>query len=329
MTLLAELRALIDDGNAPSFRLMGEDLVALGPSRLENAAARYAQELEATVPPSLRGRFVAEQQATLSEARAFVTAHNTSIHQRIRGYLELGRRLDFEYPWPVVAILGIVEVMRTLERVHLLGLAGAALDRLGRPKMLEVAERTDDALRRTNRGIFADSVPTVLYALRARELAQTGERELSRLLLTGPCPVWMDEETRQLATGIVDGLAVSESTTRFRALSELTLRHFAREQAIFTFHLGGSRPVRTGAAARRPSLVGRVMGEGRVIAPRIVRDARGARLSYRPYPLPPGFELRDHDARVKVLGDAFVRSVTTSRADYDVARRWVQRRFSA
>ncbi len=321
MSLLDEVRTILSDSAMPSFRLVGEDLIVLGPDRLRHAADDYDRELARTVPPSLRGALVEEQSAILHEAHTFITRHNTGIHERVRGYVKLARRVELEYPWPVVAILGILEVKRTLSRVHLFGWLGLGAERLGFAKLTRAAERMDDVLRRTNRSIFADSVPTVLYALRCHALAQEGRRELSDVLLSGPVPVWMDAESKSLAGALVTGLAIQDPERRFAALAELTLRHFGREQAILSHHMG----VRPGQPPQqqKASLLGRAFEARSVLAPRI----RNGKLVLEPYPLPPGFDIRDHDARVRVLGDAFVRSVTRRPEDYRAAAAGVLEMF--
>ena len=321
MTLVDEVRAILGDGTLPSFRLAGEDLIVLSPDRLRPAAEAYERELAESIPVSLRGAVVREQGTILKQAHELVRRYNSGIHERIQGYVELARRVELEYPWPVVAILGILEVKRTLSRVHLFGWLGLSAERLGYRELTRAAERMDDVLRRTNRGIFADSVPTVLYALRCHALLQEGRRELCTALLAGPVPVWMDSESRALASLLVEGLAIENEERRFAALAALTVRHFAREQAIFSHHMG----VRPGVAPRkpRPSLLGRLFETRSVLAPKI----EGGSLKLAPFPLPPGFDLRDHDARVRVLGDAFVRSVTGNRADYRAAAAGVLARF--
>jgi hypothetical protein len=319
VSLLDEVRAALAQVDVPSFRLMGEDLVALGPDRLRRAADAHDAELERPVPPSLRDAVRDERTALSNEAHAFLTRFNSSIHNRIRGYVELGRRLDFEYPWPVVAILGITQVMRTLRTVHALGLAGSLLERVGYSRLAETAERTDDVLRRTNRGIFSDSAPTVLFALRCHALRSDGRHDLARALLRGPSPVWMDDESRDIAFGLYDGLAIADPDARFRHMARLTERHFGREQAILSFHMGPGSSVRK----RTKSWAARQLDPRSVIAPRV----RAGRLELAPFRLPDGFEMRDHDARVKVFGEAFVKSVTTSPAEYRVARDWVVARF--
>ena len=41
----------------------------------------------------------------MGEAHRWLRRHNGNVHSRIAGYLALGRKLDFVYPWPVVAVL--------------------------------------------------------------------------------------------------------------------------------------------------------------------------------------------------------------------------------
>ncbi len=57
---------------------------------------------------------------------------------------------------------------------------------LGR-RWTRLADRTLNALRRTNRGVFADSVPVVLYALHIRALERDGQPELARALAEARC----------------------------------------------------------------------------------------------------------------------------------------------
>jgi hypothetical protein len=321
VTLLDELRSLLGRNDTLSFQLMGEDLVVLSGARLRRAAEAYDAELERAVPPSLRAPLAREQAEVLGEAHEWLLSYNKSIHTRIQGYLALGRRCRFEYPWPVVAILGICQVLRSIQRVHLYGLVGAAAARAGYTRLLELAERSDDALRRTNRGIFADSAPTVLYALHCHALRAEGRADLASLLLTGPLPLSMDAETQRIAQALYDYLAIADDAQRFRALSELTLRHFAREQTIFSHHLGALRGERP--RADRGGLLHRLFEVDSVPAPRVERG----RVVFRRFALPPGFVMRDHDARVAAFSDAFVRSITQSLSDYRVAVDYVLGRF--
>ncbi|HLU66994.1 MAG TPA: hypothetical protein VKZ63_12000 [Kofleriaceae bacterium] len=321
--LLDPLRRAPDAATAESFQLMGEDLVLVTGRDLLAAAERYADEL-GRVPAPLRERFEAEQRALAAEAHTWLRRYNRSVHTRLAGYLALGFRARFAYPWPVVAMLGICQVMGGFVRSRLYGLVGAAAGRLRYARLEELAEATDDVLRRTNRGIFADSVPTVLYALRAAELSAGGD-PLGRALLDGPLPPLFDEETRALADALVAGLAERDPARRFRALSALTRRHFAREQAIFTHHMGGARGGATPPPVR--GWLARMTGLRELPAPAVVRTRRGPRVEFRPYLLPVGFDMRDHDARVRELARAFVDPVTGSIDDYLTAVAYVARRF--
>lgn len=321
--LLGAVRALVGDEVSESHCLMGEDLVVVTGPMLAAAAADYQAGL-ARLPAELRPAFEAEQQALLVEARSWLRRYNRSVHGRIEGYRALGERCDFAYPWPVVAILGVCQVQQGMLRAHGWALAGAAAARVGSTGLERLAEMTDDVLRRTNRGIFADSVPTVLWALRADALRRSGSTELAEALLDGPLPVVFDERSRRLARGLYDGLAVAGADARFRRLAALTLDHFSREQAIFSHHLG----VAAGKAPRPArSWLGRLVQLSSVPAPAIERSASGRRLVFRPFPLPPAFDMRDHAARVTLFGQAFVRSVTDDRDDYATAVDFVRRRF--
>ena len=300
---------------------MGEELALLTGRDLCEAAARYARELDATVPAALRERFEAEQRAFADEAHGWLRRYNRSVHTRVAGYLALGFRMRFAYPWPVVAILGICQVLEGLARSHLYGLVGAAAGRLRYRTLESLAEAADDVLRRTNRGIFADSVPTVLYALRAEELVRRGD-PLGRALLDGPLPLIFDEESRAIARALVAGLGEAAPARRFAALSELTMRHFGREQAIFSHHMGASRD---GAAARAPvtGWAQRMTALREVPAPVVTRG----KVTFRPFRLPDDFDMRDHPARVRELGRAFVAPVVRNVADYRASVAYVVARF--
>src|SRR5687768_3225402 len=114
-----------------SFRWMGEELWRLNGRRLREAAAAYDADLARTVPPERREAFEREQLAFADEAVEWLHRHNRSVHGRIAGYLALGRRCDFVYPWPVIAVLGIVQVLEGLRRTHAWGVLGAAARRAG------------------------------------------------------------------------------------------------------------------------------------------------------------------------------------------------------
>jgi hypothetical protein len=297
--LIDRLRARLRDPNAASFQLAGEDLALLDLDDLRAAVAAH----DLAIPRGLGDALLAEERALADETHRWLQ-RNRNVHARVAGYVELGRRCDFRYPWPVVAILGIQQVITGMQRNRVIGLVGRV-----RAKFAKLADASEDVLRRTNRGIYADSVPTVLRALRVAELRasdRSDARAIADALADGVAAPFWDGESRTLCRAIADGLAIADADARFAALAATTLQHFRREQAIFTFHMGVSKraiPVRS------------------VPAPVVERG----KLVVRPYALPAGFDMRDHEARVREFGTAFVRSITGSRADYDVATRWVLR----
>jgi hypothetical protein len=326
-TLVEALRELLGESGAGSFRLAGEDLALLPAARLVGAAAAYQAELRASVPAALQARFEDEQQRLLRTAHGWLRRYNRSLHGRVAGYLALGRLCRFEYPWPVVAVLGICQVLSGLSRNRLYGLLGPVAERVGVKDLWRAVEATEDILRRTNRGIFADSTPTVLLALRCHDLRTAGEREVAEALLAGPLPPIMDGECRTLARGLFEALALPDGRARFIALAALTLRHFDREQAIFTYQLGPAprpppRPSPTAALLRR------LFALRSVPAPVVERTLLGGRrVVFRPFALPRGFDIYDHAARVEAFGRAFVGSVTADLEDYRAAVRYVVERF--
>jgi len=318
--LIEPLRDRLNDRTAGSFRLMADDLALVGVAELR-AALEASDRALAVLPAELRRELLAEETALASEAHEWLVRHDRSVHARVAGYLALGRRCDHVYPWPVVAILGICQVMTAIGQNRLWGIAGQVATRLGRPRYERLADRSEDVLRRTNRGIFVDSVPTVLRVLRADELRRAGRTALATAIADGhAAPLW-DDELRRLARVILDGLAVPDPRARFTALAAATLQHFEREQAIFTHHMGSSR-------ATPPDPARAVVVET-VPAPVLEGRPGARRLAFRPYRLPPRFDMRDHAARVRELGAAFVTSVTRDPDDFRVAIEWVERRFGA
>jgi hypothetical protein len=305
--LIDALRARLGDPGAPSFRLMGEDLQLLTVDELRAAAAAQ----EAAIPAVLRDELLGEERAIAVEAHGWLRRYNRSMHARVAGYLEIGRRCAFRYPWPIVAILGIVQVMAGLDRARLYGLVGRSASRLGYTFLERLGDASEDILRRTNRGIFADSVPTVLRALRVEALRCEGKAALADALIEGRAAVLWDAESAALCRAIADGLGIEDEAARFRALAATTLRHFDREQAIFTHHIASRRGSRKLPAARF------------VPAPLI----RRGKLEFKSFRLPPAFDLRDHELRVEAFARAFVTPVTGSPSDYRIARDWVIARF--
>lgn len=321
--MLVDSLRRVADGALDSFQLMGEELTLVTGRELALAGERYASEL-AALPATLRARFEDEQRSLADEAHSWLRKYNRSVHTRLAGYLAIGFRMRFAYPWPVVAALGICQVMEGMARSRFYGLIGAVAGRLRYGALEAAAEAADDVLRRTNRGIFADSVPTVLYALRAAELDRSGD-PLGRALLDGPLPPLMDEESREVARGIASGLAEPDPARRFAALGALTARHFDREQAVFTHHLGEAR---AGCARPRPTgLALRMTALRAVPAPAVVATWRGRSVRFRPYALPANFDLRDHAMRVREFGRAFVTPVTRDLADYRAAVAYVVAHF--
>ena len=300
MTLIDQLRKRLGNPQASSFMLMGEALQLVTMEDLR-AAGR-------DVPPAV----AAEEAALGAEAYEWLRKYNRSLYGRIAGYWALGEKLRFRYPWPIVAILGIVQVLGGMDRARLYGIAGRLASRFGFDEYEKLGDGSEDVLRRTNRGIFADSVPTVLRALRAEALIREGKRELADALIEGRGAVLWDEESRSLCQSIVDGLLVDDEDRQFRALAATTLLHFSREQAIFTHHIGSRSKKRKLPPAKA------------VPAPVIERG----KLAYKPFALPKGFDFRDHDARVDAFGRAFVTSVTGAPSEYRVAIEWVRRRYS-
>jgi len=305
------------DEELPSFRLAGEDLTLVTGVELERAVEEYKRALE-RIPRADRGRFREAQSQFVVEAHRFVTRYNQSLYRRVRGYLELGRRCDFVYQWPVVAALGICQVLAGFTQARLYGLAGQAFGRLGMKLLDRISDTTTDILRRTNRGIFHDSVPTVLYALFAHRLRREGDDRLARQLLEGPLPLLFDEESRAIAKGLFDNLGPSASASRFEAMFELTKLHFRREQSIFSHHLGTQPP-----GDSEPYFLRRFARISELPAPTIQRG----KVVFKPYKLPAGFDMRDHDARVREFTQAFIEQSVSNLEDYKVAAGYVVERF--
>lgn len=302
-----------------SFQLTGAAFPLLGGPELHAAGCEYEEGLRA-LPAQVRGRYPQVQAEILREAADWLRRYDRSVSRRLAGYLALGRRCHFEYPWPVVAMLGIFAVQGGIARNQVLALWGRLGARAGVATLARISDLSEDILRRTNHGIFADSVPTVLYALSAHALRLRGEAELADALLSGPLPPLFDEESREIMRGLCHGLAVPDPAARFRLLADHTLRHFAREQAIFTHQMGPGRG--------RPTPPWSWLFRARSVpAPVVVSGKAGRRTEFRPFPLPADFDLRDHDARVLHFGQAFVLSVTGTREDYQAAVEYVQRRL--
>src|SRR5258705_3181939 len=118
MSLVRVLRALSGDPSAPSFRLSAEDLALLPASALARAALLHRAELEARVPAELHARYDDEAAALARDAHDLLRRYNRSLHARVFGYLTLAKRSGFLYPWPVVAVLGICQVLEGMGKNH-------------------------------------------------------------------------------------------------------------------------------------------------------------------------------------------------------------------
>lgn len=300
--------------DASSFRLGGDGLWLLTGKDLREAAREYDAAL-ALLAPSLRTRVEEEQAAFALVAHHWLARYNHSLEDRLRGYVAMGRALGFEYPWPVVAVLGVLQVKGGVRRSEAIRLAGAAV-----PALADIGDWMQDVFRRTNRAIFADSIPTALLALRCCGLRADGDSALADALLEGPFLPAMDVESRALARGLYDALGIARGEQRFRALAELTVRHFDREQAVFTAGMGA---VRSGAAPAWPPLRERFTKLASVDAP----TTRGGKFRFERFPLPAGFDVRDHRSRAEQFGQAFVGAITTSVDVYAIAVGEVKRRF--
>ena len=175
-------------------------------------------------------------------------------------------------------------------------------------------------------GVEPDEVDLVIFATMTPDHYFPGSGALLQAKLglrAVPC-----FDIRQQCVGFLYGLQLADADARFARLAKLTLRHFAREQAIFSYHLDGHRH---GAADKRSGGLGAKLFRLREVdAPVVVRDRKDRRhLSFEPYQLPRDFDIRDHETRVREFGRAFVSSVTASPEDYKVATEYAVKRFAA
>ncbi|MBL8956725.1 MAG: hypothetical protein JNK82_38480 [Myxococcaceae bacterium] len=314
MPLSDALRRTLPVADASSFRLAGEELWLVTGADLRRAADEWSLALE-RVPPALRPRLEDEHLGLARAAHHWLSTFNGNLEARLRGYAAIGRTFAWELPWPAVAILGVLRVKGGVRQSEAIRLAGLAAAEVG-----EIGDWIQDVLRRTNRGIFADSVPCALWALRAASLRASGDADLARALLEGPLPPAMDEESRRIARGIDAALQLEDGAQRFDALAAVTLQQFDREQAVFTAQMGAHRE---GDGPEWNGLRRFLTRLSRVDAP-VVENGR---LRSRSYRFPSSFDVRDHRARSEHFARAFVTSVTGSAADFRVAVGEVIRRL--
>ena len=314
MPLADALRRTLPAADASSFRLAGEELWLVTGADLRRAADEWSLAL-GRVPTALRPRLEDEHAGLARAAHHWLTMFNGNLEARLRGYAAIGRAFAWELPWPAVAILGVLRVKGGVRQSEAIRLAGLAASEVG-----EIGDWIQDVLRRTNRGIFADSVPCALWALRAATLRASGDAELANVLLEGPLPPAMDDESRRIARGIEAALQLDDGDARFRALAAMTLQQFDREQAVFTAQMGAHRE---GEGPEWNGLRRWFTRMSSVDAPVV----EGGKLRSRVYRFPSHFDVRDHRARSQHFAQAFVTSVTGSAADFRVAvaeviRRW-------
>jgi hypothetical protein len=314
MPLNESLQRALAPADASSFRLTNDELWLVTGADLKKAADEYEQAMS-RLKPDLRKR-VAEEHVELATATwKWLRRFNISMEERMAGYSAMGRAFGWEYPWPAVAVLGVMTVRGGVRQSELIRLAGSAV-RL----VLEVGDWMQDVLRRTNRQIFCDSIPSALWALRCHGLRQAGESMVADALLDGPLPPAMDEECRSVIRNLDASLRLEKSEERFVALTEMTMKQFDREQAVFTAGMGSMRNGRI--PSWEPWRL-RFTRLKKVDAPVI----RGGKLVFEPYALPKDFEVRNHGQRTEIFGKAFVRAITGSMTDFRVAVDEVAKRF--
>ena len=178
--LIDALRRRLGDAGAQSFQLFGEELLALSGADLAEAAAAWQAAL-ARVRAAQRARVEAELTSLQREALAFVRKYNRSVHGRLgrlrRDREALPLRLSVAgggHPRHRAGDGG--DARRTAS-------TGSSARRRGAWAGAASAELTDgseDVLRRTNRGIFADSLPTVLLGAARRRAAPRRRRRARR-----------------------------------------------------------------------------------------------------------------------------------------------------
>jgi hypothetical protein len=314
MPLNHALRRAFEPADASSFRLSSDELWLVTGADLKKAADEYDQAMS-KVKPDLRKRLVDEHVELATATWKWLRKFNVSMEERMAGYSALGRAFAWEYPWPAVAVFGTLAMRTGLRQSEALRLAGSAV----RP-VLEVGDWMQDVLRRTTRGVFADSIPAALWALRCHCLRQAGESMVADALLDGPLPPAMDDENLSVMRNLDATLKLENAEQRFSALTDMSMKQFDRDQAVFTGALGSMRNGRL--PSWEPWRV-RFTRMKKVEAPVI----RGEKLVLEPFALPRDFEVRNHGQRTELFGQAFVSSITGSIKDFKVAVADVSKRF--
>lgn len=314
MPLTDALKKSLGANDSSSFLLSSDELWLVTGADLRKAADEYDQALS-RVKPDLRKRLAEEHVELATASWKWLRRFNVSLEERLAGYSAMGRAFGWEYPWPAVAVLSMMTLRAGLRQSEAFRLAGMAV----RP-VLEVGDWLQDVLRRSNRGMFADAIPTALWALRCHGLRQKGEGMVADALLDGPLPPAMDEECRSVLRNLDAALRLTNAGERFFALTRMTAKQLEREQAVITAHLGAQRN------GRNPSWEPwrfRFTRMKKVEAPVI----RGGKVSFEGFALPKDFEIRNHGQRTELFCKAFLEPLTGSIADFKVAVAEVARRY--
>jgi hypothetical protein len=318
--LIQRLRAAVADSTALGFQLDQDGLAALTLEDLRQSADDYLDAM-APVPKELRSAVLAEHAAHAREAHAMIRRYNTDIASRARGYVELARLTGFELPWPIVAAAALAQIIESGLFFHAMGVAAEAAGRLGWSGLSEMLGELDDFTLRANRSVFADGVPIYLFAIRCARLRRFGRAAVADALLDGPFPLTMDESGWSQVRELDRAFAIDDGRERFEALARGAAE---REQRVVTHHIGTAFRLRGG-----PRWLERRLRVSHAKLPIAERDGARVALVFRWRALPADFDYTDHDVRVAVLGDAFVRPLVESSEHFHAAVRFVRRRFDA
>ncbi len=288
---------------------MGDDLVLVGGAALREAADRYEEE---SSPPNRpwgapRG---ARARARGGDGRGAWLA--PQVQPRAPGaHRGVPRpRREVRLPLPVARRGARPGCARWLRGLSAMARCGASLVKCGRARggpgcaIGRRARRHAPAHEpRHLRRLGAHGGPRAPLPRASRRRA----RALAEALLDGPLPPLIDDETRALGRAIYRGLGVRDAGERFKTLADVTARALLRRArpAVFSYHMGPRRAISRGGVAR-----GAMARLRSVEAPRIVERKGGLELVFAPYPLPRGFVMEDHEARVREFGKAFVTSIT-------------------
>jgi hypothetical protein len=319
--LVRQVRPMAADPTARSFRVVGDDFYGLTFADLREAAAACDEAVRA-VPEHSRDAVVRQHEAHAREVHVVLRSAGRDVYCRARGYLAVARRTGSEVIWPTIAALGVSQILDSARTFRAVSLVGEWACALGYDGLSELSAAIDDAVRRANRVIFADSIATSLVALRCVALRRRGLTEVADALLVGPPPPTMDEQSWGTVRALDEAARIDDGAERFRLLRDLAFEEFEREQAALTYHLDGTFELR-GA----PDWVRKRLRLRSAIVPAI-EGARGRRrLVFTKHPLPEDFDFSDHRARVDGPGRAFFDAATHTEDDFREVVAYVLRRF--